>query len=77
MDETSYERAARFEGMEREHGIRKAQAALAGDPLPGTANLPGGRTCLDCGHAIEARRIEAMPSAVRCIACATETERPK
>ncbi|WP_048648964.1 TraR/DksA C4-type zinc finger protein [Nitratireductor soli] len=50
--------------QERQAGILRAQAALEG---------PGSSACRQCGAAIEARRREALPSAITCVACAMET----
>ena len=33
------------------------------------------RYCIDCGEPIPVERLQAMPNAVRCVACQTEHER--
>lgn len=50
---------------ERVRGVARAQAALAGE---------GAAACVDCDDEIAGERRAAMPSAVRCAACAAELE---
>ena len=46
---------------------------LAQQPAP-KMNKDGKRICVDCGEAIPAGRLLAMPRASRCIRCQTESE---
>ncbi|MHC4832163.1 MAG: TraR/DksA family transcriptional regulator [Planctomycetota bacterium] len=59
-----------LDGLEREgfHQIELVRSALA--------RLESGdyETCSDCGHKIKRARLEALPYAVHCIACAEKRE---
>lgn len=52
--------------QERDAGIAAASAALTGD---------GSDICVRCGEDIEPERLEAMPSARRCVDCQNIIER--
>lgn len=60
------ERAERRVENERDAGIRRARQALRG---MGTIH------CVDCEEPIERERLEALPSAERCIDCQMQAER--
>ncbi|TBZ98254.1 TraR/DksA family transcriptional regulator [Rhizobium leguminosarum bv. viciae] len=64
--ELNYDQAEELAAKERQAGIRRLQAALERD---------GSCDCQDCDHQIEPARREAMPSAIRCIACQTRFEK--
>ena len=64
--ELNYDQAEVLADKERQAGIRRLQAALERD---------GSCDCQDCDNEIEPARREAMPSAIRCIACQTRFER--
>lgn len=51
---------------ERDEGVRRARAGLAGD---------GAEECAGCGEEIDPARRAAMPSATRCIVCQGRVER--
>lgn len=65
VDEWQYERAAALETAEREAGVAAARAGHGETPH----EADGVRWCLDCEAPIDPRRLEAMPTAVRCTDC--------
>ena len=62
MDERNHELAARNTERARDAAVSRASATLAGE---------GANECVQCGEPIPAARRAAMPSAKRCVACAT------
>lgn len=50
----------------RAHAHPRIEARLSRDGL---------RLCLGCGEPIQARRLAALPGAVRCVACQADAER--
>lgn len=62
----SLEAAEAFEEQERQRRIQQISAGL---------KRPGESECTDCGEVIDPRRRAAMPSARRCLACQTSSER--
>lgn len=71
MDERGYEQAAQAEAREREAGIERARRAETEPPR----ERDGVRYCLGCDDPIDARRLAARPSAVRCLYCQQDEER--
>lgn len=64
------DRARRVEEMQRNLAIAAARMGLRGrEPA---AELRG--ICIDCGGEIGGKRLEAMPSAQRCIDCQEDVE---
>jgi RNA polymerase-binding transcription factor DksA len=66
VNESDLELAARMADAERDAGVSRAVAAVAGT---------GSRICRDCGDEIDAHRRSVAPWAVRCIYCQQEIER--
>lgn len=60
MDEKYLEHASRLEQSQRDAAFRAADTAL---------QRPGQADCDQCGAAIPALRRQALPSAIRCVAC--------
>lgn len=59
------DRADELAEQERQSGINAASKALSG---------PGLTHCVECGGQIGAARLEAIPSARRCVGCQTAHE---
>lgn len=56
------------EYMERLEDMRQRQMATR-------AGRRGNGVCCDCGERIDARRLRALPSAIRCLPCQGRLER--
>ena len=54
--------------MERLEDMRQRQMATQ-------AGRRGNGVCCDCGELIDARRLRALPSAIRCLPCQGRLER--
>lgn len=68
MDENYLEQAAALAQAQRDLAVDLAHAQVDG---------LGRETCEDCDAVIPAARRQALPSAIRCIACQTLFERAK
>lgn len=64
----NFDLAEELAEKERQTAILRVRLALAHE---------GRFDCQDCPHEIEPARREALPSAIRCIACQTAYERKK
>lgn len=60
MDEKYFEQATRLEQHQRDALVHEVRARLAGK---------GQSECAACGEAIPAERRQALPGAIRCVAC--------
>lgn len=70
FDERDYERAEALANAEREAGVE----ALRADSGERPREYRGVRYCLDCDDPIDPRRIDALPSVVRCAFCQEDWE---
>lgn len=66
MDEFDLQQATRVAEAERDNEIAVVQAALEGEP--------GDGICRDCGCAIPAQRLSALPNTRRCVSCQQAAE---
>lgn len=61
--------------IESSAAMVEAEQAQAIARIHAELDQPGEADCIDCGQAIPAKRRAALPSARRCIACQTTSEK--
>jgi len=66
-----YDELYRTQALNSHYDRRRKSTGLHRNPAGGT----GSSECIDCGDSIEPARLNAMPHAVRCVACQTRHER--
>jgi DnaK suppressor protein len=73
MDEINFDVALEKTEIDREEAIRRIlNGALKEEPM---LDGKGNRICYDCEAVIPAKRIEAVPNAVRCVECQSIAEK--
>lgn len=68
-----FDRASALEQQERDASIARRQEVAAAHDTP--FEIEGVRVCADCFEPISKHRLEALPTAVRCIDCQELRER--
>ena len=68
MDEFGHEQSVRVTEQLKQAAIQNAQAGV-------NARASRAVECEDCGERLDAARLKAVPSTVRCTACQTKWER--